>query len=182
MQESSTSVEYVVYRVEGSSGSCGETVTSSQGFELVKWKPSLTRIVPNNIQFEKIGFLKNWFFHLPRLFSNKRLYCVYSLVSDNEVLCQCMLTPASSRYPFMAPEDMQFGLVFTSPKHRNKKLANVMVMAIMSERESGGAYWWLTEVENIASRKLAERVGLRLVGKAARKSKMGFSSYHLIHG
>jgi len=179
-QKSPTDIDYVVYKLDEFSGSCKEVDVLSQGFELVRWEPSLTRVIPWNTQFEKIGFLKNWVFHLPRLFLGRQLYCVYSLVSGNETLCQCMLTPASCRYPFMGAEDMQFGLVFTPPMHRNKKLANIMVQTIISKHQRCGVYWWLTEVHNTASRKLAERVGFKLVGKAIKKSAMGFSRYHLI--
>ena len=149
----------------------------SQNYELVKWEPLVYKIVPDNIQFETSGFVKNWIFHFPRLLTRGSTYSVYSLMWNNEVLCQCILTPASLRYQFMGPNDFQFGLVYTSPNHRNKKLANAMVKAVITELGNSHTYWWLTEVDNFASRKLAERVGFNLVGKAVRRSIMGFSYY-----
>src|ERR1051325_3289655 len=74
---------------------------------LVAWEPSLLRGIPDHIGFEKIGFIKNWIFHSPRFLSGRRLYSVYSLMAGAHVLSQCILTPGSSRYRFMAAEDMQ---------------------------------------------------------------------------
>ena len=79
----------------------------------------------------------------------------------------------------MGPDDMQFGLVFTPPDYRQKKFASLLVRAILERAEKPNTYWWLTELDNAASRKLAEGVGFKLVGKAARQSVMGMSYYTL---
>jgi RimJ/RimL family protein N-acetyltransferase len=79
----------------------------------------------------------------------------------------------------MAPDDMQFGLVYTSPSYRRKKFASVMVRAILAAAGRSNSYWWLTEFDNFASRKLAEGTGFRLVDRAVRKTVMGFSYYTL---
>jgi RimJ/RimL family protein N-acetyltransferase len=79
----------------------------------------------------------------------------------------------------MAAEDMQFGLVYTSPGYRQKKFASMLIKAILARAGNLNSYWWLTESDNFASRKLAEGAGFRLVDKAVRKSVMGFSYYTL---
>jgi GNAT superfamily N-acetyltransferase len=153
----------------------------SADHHLVEWTPSLLRIVPKNIAFERLGFLKNWLFHSPRFFFMRdRIYRVYALVRDGEVLCQCIVTPASARYPFMGPDDLQFGLVFTSPAHRNKRLASTMVRAIVERLGAERTYWWLTEETNSSSRAVVERLGFSLVGRAERRSVLGFSYYDLL--
>jgi len=81
----------------------------------------------------------------------------------------------------MKRRDLQFGLVFTAPNHRNKKLANLMVNAIIyKNRGEARSFWWITENDNISSRKLAEHVGFKLTCKARRKSILGFSYYTLM--
>ncbi|MGA2363183.1 MAG: GNAT family N-acetyltransferase [Candidatus Aminicenantales bacterium] len=172
---------YVVYKYEENLTHNG--IKNLLGdYDLIEWKPSMFSIVPTNIAFEKKGYIKNWIYHIPRLLSHsKNTYLVYALAKESEVLCQCIVTPASIRYSFMKRHDLQFGLVFTSPRHRNKKLANLMVNSIINKnRKKARSFWWITEIDNIPSRRVAEHVGFRLISKAKRKSLISFSYYKLI--
>lgn len=170
----------LVYRLDANTlGGAGNSVELPHDYRLVAWEPSLLRPIPDNIAFEKIGFLKNWVFHAPRFLSGRNQYSVYSLMTGPNVITQCILTPGSSRYRFMAPDDMQFGLVYTSPDYRQKKFASLMIKAILGRAGKSNTYWWITEPDNFASRKVAEGAGFKLVSKAVRKSVMGFSYYTL---
>lgn len=169
----------VVYKLVSYAGE-GSRQDQAASYRLVEWQPSLIKIIPSNIRYEKNGYLKNWIYHLPRFFLKQDLYSVFTLADNNEVLCQCILTPASMRYSFMEAGDMQFGLVYTAPDHRNKKLANAMVHAVIEQYGKNRTYWWLTEFDNFASQKLAERIGFQLVGKARRDSFCGLSYYRLL--
>lgn len=169
----------VVYKLVSYTGECArqDQVVS---YRLVEWQPSLIKIIPSNIAYEKKGYLKNWIYHIPRFFLKQDLYSVFTLADNSEVLCQCILTPASMRYSFMESGDMQFGLVYTAPDHRNKKLAYAMVHAVIEHYGRNRTYWWLTELDNFASQKLAERIGFQLVGEARRDSYCGLSYYRLL--
>src|SRR5262245_32733066 len=140
------------------------------GFRLLQWAPTLLAAAPFEVVHERNGFRKNWLYHLPAiLFRSPKRYLVYMLFRDERPLCQCILTAASNRFAFMGPDDWQFGLVHTAPAYRGQGLARIMVEAILQERGEGGSYWWLTETENMPSRRLAESTSFVLIGEAARR-------------
>lgn len=146
---------------------------------LIEWKPTLISIIPKYVVFEWKGCIKNWIYHLPRLFfHDKYVYSIYTLRRGDEILSQCIVHPSSKRFSFMKPQDLQFGLVFTPQNQRNKKYANLMVKEILRRNPGENrSFWWITENENISSRKLAERVGFKFLGNAMRKSILGLSYY-----
>lgn len=168
----------VVYRFEATD-KVGASVLPD-AYELTEWTPSLFSAIPPNIASGTAGYLKNWLFHLPRFFRRPaKLYRVYSLAQGEEILSQCILTPSSSRFRFMGPKDAQVGLIFTPPPHRNKKLANIMVKALLEKNLCPGrSVWWITEADNTYSRKLCERAGFKFVAHATRKSFMNIISYY----
>ncbi len=151
------------------------------GVTLAEWTPSLLSPFPRSVKFKRAGLLKNWVYHLPRVFyARDRLYAVYSLAAAADVLCQCMVTPASGRFPFMGRDDLQFGLVFTPRVHRKKGLASAMVHSIIRIRGWGRAYWWLAAVDNFPSQAFAESFGFSKVGMAKpTRSRLGITSYIL---
>lgn len=172
-------MEYSVYLLTNEANAANELSVNGD-YILQEWKPSLISQLPNGIIADEIGFLKNWFYHLPRFLFKGKKYIVYALRHKRETVCQCILTPFSYRYPFMGKDDLQFGLVYTSPKHRNKKLANYMIKRILNNFRSGVNFWWITEIDNLPSRRLAERVGFKYFKRAIKKGFLGISYYKCI--
>jgi RimJ/RimL family protein N-acetyltransferase len=82
----------------------------------------------------------------------------------------------------MQPGDLQIGLVHTAPAHRKKGIALSMLQAVIAAGGSPRAHWWLTELDNVASRRLAESAGFSLVGEAVRQKKLGLPVFTLAAG
>jgi GNAT superfamily N-acetyltransferase len=140
------------------------------GLRLLRWSPTLFAAAPGELVQDRKGFRKNWLYHLPAiLFGTPGKYAVYMLFRGEMPLCQCILTPASSRFAFMQPGDWQFGLVYTAPARRGQGMARNMVEEILRERGENGSYWWLTELENAPSRRLAESASFVQFGEAIRR-------------
>ncbi|TAK42800.1 MAG: GNAT family N-acetyltransferase [Betaproteobacteria bacterium] len=140
------------------------------GFRLFRWSPTLLAAAPVELVHDRNGFRKNWLYHLPAiLFRPSKTYAVYMLLRDEMPLCQCILTPASKRFAFMQPDDWQIGLVYTAPEYRGQGIGRIMVEEILRERGESGSYWWLTEDENVPSRRLAESTLFVHVGEAVRR-------------
>ncbi len=85
-----------------------------------------------------------------------------------------VVTPRWLRFPFMAPEDLQLGALWTAPEIRRVGVAR-MVMAEAHRRHAapGRWFWYVVEGGNAASIGLAEASGYRLLGAGRRTRPLG---------
>lgn len=151
-----------------------------EGLALLDWRPSIFRAYPSMLQVDRVGFLKNWVFHFPALLLPKRpAYSVFALIRGDKILSQCIVTPEARRFGFMGKGDVQIGMVHTEPEARGQGLAGCMVDQIIARASRDGRVWWLTEVDNHASRRVAERAGFEFVGNASRSKVAGMPVYRL---
>lgn len=93
---------------------------------------------------------------------------------SGRVLHHLIVTPRWRRFPFMRPDDLQIGAVWTSPGARRQKLA-ANAIRLAQRRFDGTRFWYVTDAENEASAALARECGFRLVAIGRRTRPLGSS-------
>jgi RimJ/RimL family protein N-acetyltransferase len=92
------------------------------------------------------------------------------------VVQRLIVTPRWYRFPFMAPEDLQIGNVWTSPDSRRQKLARTaLAEAHRRFASDGSTIWYLVDDGNEASAALARSCGYRHVAVGRRTRRFGTS-------
>lgn len=166
---------YVVYRGQGNVHPQAHVGVR----RLVRWDPRRWAPMPPGLVADHIGFLKNWVYYWSRLTVDGP-YRVYRLVEGGRTLSQCIVTDASPRFPFMAGGDWQIGLVHTPVSLRGHGFGTELVRGVLADLGPQTPCWWLTEIDNRASRRLIESVGFALAGMAERRSRGGLGYFELI--
>jgi RimJ/RimL family protein N-acetyltransferase len=133
-----------------------------------RWSLSMTSLVPT-------GKPKKYFiysiFSFLRIFKNKEYCSYYTLDSKRNVASSLLVIPAYYRWPFMQSSSVQFTYVITAKDYRGKGLAwQGIYQAYRDLKEKGIVnYWYVTDSENTASQRLAEKMGFKLAGYAKKK-------------
>ena len=92
----------------------------------------------------------------------------------DRLLHRLIVTPRWYRFPFMGPQDLQIGSVWTSPGARRRQLARAAIAE--AQRRFGGdgrRFWYVTDAANIASEALARSCGYELVATGRRTRRFG---------
>jgi RimJ/RimL family protein N-acetyltransferase len=104
----------------------------------------------------------------------QRGFASLAIERDGALLHRLIVTPRWYRFPFMAPEDLQIGGLWTHPAARGQGLARAGVAE--AHRRFGDRatrFWYVTEEDNAASIRIAQGVGYRLVGTGERTAPLG---------
>lgn len=92
----------------------------------------------------------------------------------NGVVHRLIVTPRWYRFPFMAPEDLQIGRLWTSPDARRTGLARAaMGEAHRRFANDSARIWYVADAANAASQALALSCGYRLVATGRRTRRFG---------
>jgi RimJ/RimL family protein N-acetyltransferase len=107
------------------------------------------------------------------LFADGR-YLELSITSGKRRVCRLVVTPRWYRFPFMAPDDLQLGALWTDPAWRRQGLAR-RTMAEAHRRFAGATqrFWYVTDSGNAASVALARASGYRPAGEGHRTRPVG---------
>lgn len=99
-----------------------------------------------------------------------------SVWRGGRMLHRLVVAPRWFRFPFMAPDDLQIGALWTAPDARRAGVA-AAAMAEVHRRHAapGRRFWCLVDDGNAASIRLAEASGYRLVGTGRRTRPLGIS-------
>ena len=143
------------------------------GFEIRCWSPTFdgypprgSRTVANHVW---------WALAKARRFARPD-FTEISISDDHRVLHRLVVTPAWYRFPFMAPEDLQIGAVWTAAQARRKQLARSAILeAHRRFGASGGSFWYVADAGNNASEALARSCGYELVATGRRTRRFGTS-------
>jgi ribosomal protein S18 acetylase RimI-like enzyme len=134
-------------------------------YTMVVWRPSLKKPVPPN---KSVKYIVYSFFHAIGIFRNK-FYSAYLLYDGKELVCSLLVVPAHFKWPFMGKKDIQFTYVMTVDKYKGRGLAGKLLEQVIFQMEKQvDAFWYVTDTENIASIKVAEKLGFKLIGRARR--------------
>lgn len=136
----------------------------------IRWTPSITSIIPKGKP--KSYFIYSLFLFF-RIFKNKKYYSFHSL-DGHEISSSFLVLPAHYRWPFMQLNSIQFTYVVTKKEYRGRGLAWVGIYQAYLQLKNQGIeyFWYITDSENIASQKLAKKMGFNLVGSASRKDML----------
>jgi ribosomal protein S18 acetylase RimI-like enzyme len=151
----------VVYKLKPDNAIFAEKINYSVSI----WKPSLVKIHPPN---KSIKYLFYWLFHFFKVFHNEH-YSSGLLLDNGKIVSSLLVVPAHFKWPFMGGDDVQFTYVLTNPKYRGKGLAKKTIQHMISELSSSvDTFWYVTDTENKASIKVAEKLGFEFAGYAER--------------
>ena len=159
-------MELLIYRYSGATTGNAEARPDAR---LSKWRPSLRSMKPGNKRWKYVFYSV---FHWARIFRN-RDYCLISVEADGEQKASMLVVPAHFRWPFMGRKDVQLTYVLTSYGARRQGWASYLVNhGVCQLAREDREIWYVTDTNNVASQRLAERSGFELVGKAEpRKSR-----------
>jgi RimJ/RimL family protein N-acetyltransferase len=145
------------------------------------WRPYGLSVVPRGLP--AYPFLVWSLFHHLRFFSNTD-YCLFLAFSGKEVVHRAVVTPGYFRFPFMSKNDLQIGDVWTHPDHRGKGLATYSLREIGGRQwAEGRRFWYIVDVGNSASIRVAEKAGFVKCGEGIRTKRFGqnlFGAYEMI--
>jgi len=92
----------------------------------------------------------------------------------DQLLHRLIVTPRWYRFPFMGPDDLQIGDVWTSPAARRQELAQAAIGEVHRRFGSAGTkLWYVAESNNLVSAALARSCGYRLVAIGRRTRHFG---------
>lgn len=172
---------YIIYRNE-LGGQDNRNPSLPEECHLEVWKPSVTHIWPQGIKEIRIRleFFVVWLLYFVLKYPSKDGYRVFVIYHKGKPIHRTVFTTKSFKYPFMPENDIQVGMIFTEVEFRRKGLAAHTISEILKRYEiPGRASWYITEEDNAASRKLAEKSGFSEYSKARRKRLLGLGRYQV---
>jgi hypothetical protein len=137
------------------------------------WIPTLLQLKPKG--FKLVPFGVWWMFHYTHIFKN-RAYKIYLLRMVGSVVHRSCLFPPFFRFPFMCPNDLQIGDIWTAESERQQGLSVVVLNHILNDYHNR-TIWFLCEAGNMASESLARSVGMELFGVGRRTSPLGIGVF-----
>ena len=133
------------------------------------WKPSILNMHHSRLPFKYIIW---WFYNFFKIFKNKKIQ-IWLYYINNELAHFFCIVPKYYRWPFMKKNDVQVTYVITEKEYRGKKLAFNGIAKALNELQIDGDIWYVTDSSNIASQKLAKKLGFELFSEGARKVSFG---------
>lgn len=163
-------MSFLVYRLDD----IKKEEISRSSYEFKLWVPTWHSLVPPSLPAK---YSLWWFFHFGFIFKNRGYSAM--LVYDGDTLVHSFLVvPAHFRFPFMSDNDVQFTYVRTRPEYRGRGIAYAaLINAISLLKVKDRAFWYVTDEDNAASRKTAEKIGFVCCGKARRQVPLGLTFF-----
>ena len=137
----------------------------SHGYAWNVWRPELTDLHPPRAPRElRRRFMLRAAMHQARLLRGHG-YGEIVIYSDNELVHHTGFAPRYWRFPFLGKDDIQIASAWTSPAHQEKGFAEFAIEKIIaSARRPGRRFWYCVEDSNLASIRVAEKLGFSLIG------------------
>jgi RimJ/RimL family protein N-acetyltransferase len=141
------------------------------GLTLERWRPSLGQWLPSG--FPAIPFLVWTLFHFLRVFATRE-YGLVLIRQGARIVHRTCILPGHYKFPFMGPGDLQTAGIWTDPALRGAGLGLVaMGECLRWLEDSRCTLWYVVRDDNLASLRLAEKCGFRLVGVGLRTRRLG---------
>lgn len=135
-------------------------------YHVQKWKPGVFRFLPPNKGYKYILY---WIFHYAKIFKNRNYSAYFIYNKADELVSSCLVVPSHFKWPFMNRNDVQFTYVMTRPEFKGQGMAGKLIHKVIELSEPEVAnFWYVTDTDNTASIKVAEKMGFERVGKADR--------------
>lgn len=138
------------------------------GFAIRYWRPGIFNWKPKG---KPLKYYIYTIFQLTGIFKNKSFAYIELLDKSTGVSAASLLVvPAHFKYPFMKKQDIQFTYVMTKPEYRGRRLAIILLQEAWARRsDRSGTAWYVTNSENTASIRVAEKTGFTLDGYGKRE-------------
>lgn len=158
------------YRGDSRTECAGDPVRAA-GYCCRIWRPSLGWFLPPGTRLFPYGV---WaVMHFARGFSN-RDYGVLLISENQRVVHRSGVFPGFFRFPFMSPNDLQIGDIWTDPSWRGRGMAVLAIRQIIgSFGQPRRAFWYIADIANSSSIRVAEKAGLVLVGAGEKRARLG---------
>ena len=160
--------EIVLYQLKSDKNSKRFPVLND--YSVVKWTPSFTRIIPPKKNMKYINY---WFFHYLKIFKNRN-YSAVQVFNSDILVSSLLVVPAHFKWPFMNKNDVQFTYVMTNKDYRGKGIAMQTIMRVINDLAPvTNSFWYVTDTNNFASIRVAEKLGFKLAGKGKKSKILG---------
>ena len=147
-------------------------VRSPAGIVLEIWRPNGLGLAPS-CGLSLVSRIVWPLLHGLHLLGNPD-YAIVCLKRNGVCVHRTLLVPPFFRFPFMAPDDLQCGDIWTAPGERGRGLAATGVAAAINHASrSGRRIWYLTESGNEPSIRLARRTSFSPIGHGRRTRRFG---------
>ena len=135
------------------------------GYDWSLWRPTLGELMPAGVARDHGSFCLRWVLHQLHLFPN-RDYRVMVIRRGAALAHYSAIAARRLRRSFTdRDEDLQVGYAWTHPDDRGQRLASfALAKAIRILRRPGRRLWYLCRRDDLAARKVAEGVGMSLIG------------------
>ena len=129
------------------------------------WRPSLCDMAPPARPYKYRVF---YLFKSLRIFKNDGYGAVIAYV-DNQMVGSLLVVPKYFLWPFMGDGDVQIIYVKTNPEFQGRNIASSMIYKAYHESiYLKGRIWYVTNLENEVSQRLANKVGFKFEGEGIR--------------
>ena len=148
----------------------------SEDVVISKWTPSIRSWKPKDKPGKyRLFALFHWF----GVFSNSD-YSAICLRQNGALKASMLVVPRYYRWPFMGANDLQFTYVVTQTTERGKGWGTILLsQGVRIFRKKNRGIWYVTDTHNIASQRLAEKVGFKRVGEAEKNKRFFISKLEL---
>lgn len=123
------------------------------------WRPSLFSPLPPGKPFKYIILT---LLYALKLIPNKN-YLLIELLDKEEVMSSILVVPKFEKFKYMGKNDIQFIYVMVKEKFRGQNLAiHTIKESLAHLKKPVDNYWYVTNRNNIASIRVAEKLGFKL--------------------
>ena len=164
---------YLIFRAQGGSVALGEIPSSINGLQFTVWRPGMTRVSPYG-QPLRNDFLR-WALHYAGVFRSRQ-YSVLIVRDGQRIVHHSCVMPAWFRWPFMEASDIQISDTWTEPDQRGRGIATFAAKFVVARADPDQGVWYVTREFNEPSVHVSQAVGMRLMGTAFRRNRMGLRS------
>lgn len=135
------------------------------------WRPRFPRLYPDGLK----RFAPHSVLHYTGMFSNPD-YSLYLIRRNDEIVHHACVHPRDFRFPFMAADDLQIGVVETWPSERGRGLAAHAIGAIVARyAKAERTFWYIVDRDNTPSIRAVEKAGFTRRGSVEKYRRLGLS-------
>jgi teichuronic acid biosynthesis glycosyltransferase TuaC len=169
---------YAVFRSRGQMPSDDEEPFPST-LHLIWWKPSWTNVFPPHHKTSRLFIF--WLMSRLRLFRNDDYSVLILEDAQGSLVHRTFCIPAWFQFPFMRPNDIQLGDVFTTLAERRRHIGqSALRYCVRRLAKPGRDIYYVAQPVNLPSHKLALSSGLQFLSMAKKKPAKAIGYYSLI--
>lgn len=168
---------YTVFRHRGSAPAGDNPVPS--GIRLIWWQPSWTRIFPPH--HKSLRNFVFWLLNRLKIFKNDSYAALILEDYEGKLVHRTLCIPAWFQFPFMEPDDVQLGDVYTAPSARRSGMgvfALLLCLGRLSRADRN--IYYVAQPTNMPSHHLAQKAGLTFLGLAQKHPTRTVGYYSLL--